>query len=111
MAITLTFKISDDDQKLLKDNGYIIGFNNDKSYAISFKYSSTEIPNTGFEVIRNMILSKSSKEIEDSMNGWVDPCNNFLFADTNLNALQSPLETTTSKLILFDRSLFMFDQK
>ena len=25
MAITLTFKISDDDQKLLKDNGYIIG--------------------------------------------------------------------------------------
>ena len=25
MAITLTFKISDDDQKLLKDNGFIIG--------------------------------------------------------------------------------------
>ena len=25
MAITLTFKISDDDQKLLKGNGYIIG--------------------------------------------------------------------------------------
>ena len=65
------------------DNGYIIGFNNDKSYAISFRYSSTEIPNTGFDVIRNMILSKSSKEIEDSMDGWVDPCNNFLFADTN----------------------------
>ena len=65
------------------DNGYIIGFNNDKSYAISFKYSSTEIPNTGFDVIRNMILSKTSKEIEDSMDGWVDPCNNFLFADTN----------------------------
>ena len=30
-----------------------------------------------------MILSKTSKEIEDSMDGWVDPCNNFLFADTN----------------------------
>ena len=65
------------------DNGYIIGFNNDKSYAISFRYSSTEIPNTGFDVIRNMILSKTSKEIEDSMDGWVDPCNNFLFADTS----------------------------
>lgn len=64
------------------DNGYIIGFNDDKSYAISFRYSSTEIPNTGFNVIRNMMDAKNSQEMEDSMDGWVDPCNNFLFADS-----------------------------
>jgi penicillin amidase len=65
------------------DNGYIIGFNDDESYAISFRYSSTEIPNTGFNVIRNMMDAKNSQEMEDSMDGWVDPCNNFLFADSD----------------------------
>tara|TARA_B100000676_G_scaffold304682_1_gene357378 strand:+ start:54 stop:2384 length:2331 start_codon:yes stop_codon:yes gene_type:complete len=81
------------------DNGNIIGFNKNKSYAISFKYSSTESPNKGFNVIRNMLNSRSSKEIENSMDDWVDPCNNFLFADIEgdygyLNRGKIPIRNT-----------------
>ena len=64
-------------------NGYILSFNNDNTKAISFRYSATEEFNTGFNVIRQMIDSKNSDQMENNMNGWVDPCNNFIFADTN----------------------------
>ena len=86
------------------ENGYIIGLNEDKTFGISFKYSSTVIPNTGFNVIRNMLDAKNSNEIEDSMDGWVDPCNNFLFSDTNgdygyLNRGKVPLRNTLNAWI------------
>ena len=64
-------------------NGYILSFNDDKTKAISFRYSATDEFNTGFKVIRQMIDAQNSEQIEISMNGWVDPCNNFIFADTN----------------------------
>jgi len=64
-------------------NGYILSFNDDNTKAISFRYSATEEFNTGFKVIRQMIDSQNSDQMENNMDGWVDPCNNFIFADTN----------------------------
>lgn len=63
-------------------NGYILSFNDDNTKAISFRYSATEEFNTGFKVIRQMIDSQNSDQMENNMDGWVDPCNNFIFADT-----------------------------
>ena len=64
-------------------NGYILSFNDDNTKAISFRYSATDEFNTGFNVIRKMIDSQNSDQMENNMNDWVDPCNNFIFADTN----------------------------
>lgn len=64
-------------------NGYILSFNDDNTKAISFRYSATYEFNTGFNVIRQMIDSQNSDQMENNMNDWVDPCNNFIFADTN----------------------------
>ena len=64
-------------------NGYILSFNDDNTKAISFRYSATDEFNTGFNVIRQMIDSQNINQMENNMNGWVDPCNNFIFADTN----------------------------
>ena len=64
-------------------NGYILSFNDDKTKAISFRYSATDEFNTGFKVIRQMIDSQNSDQMENNMDGWVDPCNNFIFADTD----------------------------
>ena len=52
-------------------NGYILSFNDDNTKAISFRYSATEEFNTGFKVIRQMIDSQNSDQMENNMDGWV----------------------------------------
>ena len=51
--------------------------------SIAFKYTATAEPNRGPEAVYQMLRATSADELEQSMGGWVDPCNNFLFADVN----------------------------
>ena len=37
--------------------------------------------NLGFESLTQMMKATSAEELDESMRTWVDPCNNFLFAD------------------------------
>ena len=52
-------------------------------FAAAFKYTSTAAPNMGFQCIRRMLRSRSVAEHDESMREWVDPCNNFVFADVH----------------------------
>ena len=44
-------------------------------------YSATSEPNKAAGVLLKMLLSRNTKGMEEAIREWVDPCNNFLFAD------------------------------
>ena len=52
-----------------------------KGKAVSFKYTATERPNRGFDALRQQLMAQSVDEMDAAMAGWVDPCNNYVFAD------------------------------
>ncbi len=54
-------------------------------YGIAFKYTATAPakPNHGFESVLPMLRSTTADELEESMREWVDPCNNFVYADVH----------------------------
>ena len=50
-------------------------------HAVAFMYTATAGPNLGFQCLPRMLKATSADEIEESMRDWVDPSNNFVFAD------------------------------
>ena len=54
-----------------------------KGKAISFKYTATHGPNTGLDALLQQLRSQTVDEMDDAMSGWVDPCNNYVFADVH----------------------------
>ncbi len=56
-----------------------------RGYGVAFRYTATAEPNLGFQCIRKMLTATSADELDESMRDWVDPCNNFLFADVHGN--------------------------
>ena len=51
--------------------------------AIAFKYTGTAGPNPTVQCLPRMLQASSVDEIDEAMRDWVDPCNNFLFADVH----------------------------
>ncbi|MCH7802241.1 MAG: CocE/NonD family hydrolase, partial [Chloroflexi bacterium] len=79
-------------------HGPVISQSADGTRAIAFRYTATAEPNLGFESLLSMLMAKSTGEIDESMRQWVDPCNNFVFGDTQgnigyLNRGQVPLRS------------------
>ena len=66
-------------------HGPIIGGNPSNGYGIALKYNQTAEPNKSGEVLLKMLSSTNTKELDQSMNHWVDPANNFVFADVEGN--------------------------
>ena len=66
-------------------HGPIIAGDPAKGNAVSFSYTATAEPNLGFESLTRMMRATSADELDESMRTWVDPCNNFLFADAEGN--------------------------
>ncbi|MBI2217645.1 MAG: penicillin acylase family protein [Candidatus Rokubacteria bacterium] len=52
-------------------------------YAMSFRYTATAEPNRTFEALLPMLRASTAAEIEAAMRPWVDPVNNFVFADVH----------------------------
>ena len=52
-------------------------------HGLSLRYTGTDGPNRWSECLPRMLRSTSADEIEESMRHWVDPCNNFVFADAH----------------------------
>ncbi len=48
---------------------------------LAFRYTATDGPKPWPEVIPAMLRAGDGYALADSMRGWVDPCNNLLFAD------------------------------
>ncbi|HLJ59207.1 MAG TPA: penicillin acylase family protein [bacterium] len=52
-----------------------------RGHAIAFCYSATNGPNRTFEACVPMLRAVSADALEDAMRPWVEPANNFVFAD------------------------------
>jgi penicillin amidase len=64
-------------------HGPVISGDPAKGSGLAFKYTATEQASTWPKILWQMLRADSSKELVDGMEGWVDPCNNLLFADVH----------------------------
>jgi penicillin amidase len=51
--------------------------------ALAFRYTATSESNHGFECLIRMMRAAGADDLDESMREWVDPCNNFVFADVH----------------------------
>lgn len=54
-------------------------------YGLALKYTATDGPKSWPDIIPAMLRARDSHQVADDMRGWVDPANNFLFADVEGN--------------------------
>ena len=66
-------------------HGPIIAGGPPGKYGLALKYTATDGPKSWPDIIPTMLRARDSHELADSMRGWVDPANNFLFADVDGN--------------------------
>ncbi len=66
-------------------HGPVIEGDPSTGYGLAFKYTATAGLNRGSECILRMIKASSADELDEAMREWVDPCNNFVFADAHGN--------------------------
>ena len=64
-------------------HGPIIEGDPAKGLGVAFRYTATDGPNVASECIPRMLRASSADDLDESMRAWVDPCNNFLFADVH----------------------------
>lgn len=82
-------------------HGPIIMGEPENGFGLAFKYTATTVPNLGFDCFTEMLKAESSDGLDASMENWVDPCNNFVFADVHgdigyLNRGQVPIRSMTN---------------
>ena len=66
-------------------HGPIISGGPEQGLGIAFRYTQTAEPNRTAEALLMMMRARSATELDASMEEWVDPVNNFLFADVDGN--------------------------
>ena len=66
-------------------HGPVISGGPAEGLGIAFRYTQTAEANRTAEALLNMLRARSAAEIDQSMEDWVDPVNNFLFADVDGN--------------------------
>ena len=84
-----TVKVKDSDDVELDvwvtHHGPLISGSPQKGTGLTFKYTATEGPSAWADILWQMLRAKDANELDESMRNWVDPCNNFLLADTHGN--------------------------
>ena len=82
-----TIKVRDGDDHHITTwatrHGPIIAGGPPGRYGLALKYTATDGPKSWPDIIPTMLRARDSHELADSMRGWVDPANNFLFADVD----------------------------
>jgi penicillin amidase len=77
-----------DDQDLIlyaTHHGPIIAGHPSKGVGISFRYTQTARPNNSADSILEMLKARSTFDLDNIMEKWVDPCNNLVFCDVHGN--------------------------
>ena len=72
-------------QVVVTHHGPVISGEPSQGAALSFKYTATEQGSAWPDILWQMLRAKSADELVESQRNWVDPCNNFLFADVHGN--------------------------
>ena len=62
-------------------HGPIIAGDPSAGAGLALCYTATDGPSVWPDTLRKMLVAQDSDELVESMREWVDPCNNFLFAD------------------------------
>lgn len=63
-------------------HGPVVHGDPSSGYALSLKYTATYRPDRGFECLIPMLTAGSARELADAQDGWTDPVNNLVCADT-----------------------------
>lgn len=66
-------------------HGPLISGSPQQGSGLAFKYTATEGPSAWPDILWQMLRAKDANEVVESMREWVDPGNNFLFADVHGN--------------------------
>ena len=66
-------------------HGPIVSGDPAEGHGVAFRYTQTAVPNRSAECLLKMLHAKSTFDLDESMRHWVDPVNNFLFADVHGN--------------------------
>ena len=67
-------------------HGPVISGSPETGAGVAFRYTATDGPSSWPDILPEMLRAKNADELMESMREWVDPCNNFLFADVHGNA-------------------------
>ena len=76
---------SEDVSITVTHHGPVISEGPEQGIGIAFRYTQTAEPNRTAEALLGMMRARSAAELDESMKEWVDPVNNFLFADVDGN--------------------------
>ena len=63
-------------------HGPVVHGNPENGHALVLKWTGTHRPNRGFEVMPAMLTARSAAGLAAAQDGWVDPVNNLVCADT-----------------------------
>ena len=66
-------------------HGPVISGSPEEGVGVALKYTATESASQWPAILWQMLRARSAEELVESQRGWVDPCNNFLFADVDGN--------------------------
>ncbi len=64
-------------------HGPVVHGHPDAGLALVLKWTGTHRPNRGFECLLPMLTARTVAELADAQDGWVDPVNNLVCADTS----------------------------
>ena len=73
-------------QSLVTRHGPVISGDPEKGSGLAFKYTATEGPSPWPGTLLSMLRAEDAPQLIESMRDWMDPCNNFLFADIHGNS-------------------------
>ena len=64
-------------------HGPVVHGNPEAGLALALKWTGTHRPNRGFECLLPMLTARTVAEMAGAQDGWVDPVNNLVCADTS----------------------------
>jgi penicillin amidase len=63
------------------EHGPVVAGDRREGTAVTMKYTALDGPNPFANALRDMMTVGSVQDMDEAMRPWVDPCNNFMFAD------------------------------
>ena len=70
---------------VVTNHGPIISGGPEDGSGMALKYTATESASDWPAILWKMLRAQNADELVESQRGWVDPCNNFVFADVDGN--------------------------
>jgi penicillin amidase len=64
-------------------HGPVVHGHPESGLALALKWTGTHRPNRGFECLLPMLTARTAAALADAQDGWVDPVNNLVCADTS----------------------------